>query len=44
MKYILMWKREQIDESETKEDAEYLRTEYNMAYGGGVTIRKIKNE
>lgn len=39
MAYKLFWKGEEIDETETKEEAETLRSEYNMAYGGGVTIK-----
>ena len=40
--YILKWNGEVIEEDLTKETAEYLRTEYNMAYSGGVTMRKQK--
>ena len=42
MIYILKWKGEEIDEAETLKDAQYLRNEYNMAYGGGVTIKKAR--
>jgi hypothetical protein len=38
--YILIWNGEEIDETETKSDAIYLRNEYNLAYRGGVTIKK----
>jgi len=38
MEYILKWKGEEIDEAKDEEEAEYLRNEYNMAYGGGVSI------
>jgi hypothetical protein len=37
--YILFWKGEEIDEAETQDEAEYLQREYNLAYGGGVTIK-----
>ena len=39
-KYKLVWKGEVIEEDiETKQEAERLRGEYNMAYGGGVSLR-----
>jgi hypothetical protein len=38
--YILFWNGEEIDETENRADAIYLRNEYNLAYGGGVTIKK----
>lgn len=38
--YILFWNGEEIDETETRADALYLRREYNMAHHGGVTIKK----
>lgn len=40
MVYKLFWKSEEIDEFETREEAEKMQTEYNLAYGGGVTIKK----
>ena len=44
--YILMWHGEEIDETEDKKNTLYLRAEYNIAFHGGVTIKKrrIKNE
>jgi hypothetical protein len=36
--YKLEWKKEIIDEAKTLKEAQYLQGEYNMAYGGGVTI------
>ena len=39
--YILIWKGEEIDTAETRKEAIYLQREYQMAYGGVVTI-KIK--
>lgn len=38
--YILIWRGEEIDDAETRDDAIYLKNEYNMAYHGGVTIKK----
>lgn len=38
--YILFWNGEQIDETENKNDAVYLKNEYNTAFRGGVTIKK----
>lgn len=40
--YKLMWKGEEIDSAETKQEAIYLQREYTIAYGGVVTIKKIK--
>lgn len=41
--YKLVWKNEVIEtDIETREEAEFLQGEYNMAYGGGVTIKKEK--
>ena len=36
--YKLYWNNELIDEADTKKEALYLLLEYNMAYGGGVTL------
>lgn len=38
--YILMWNGEEIDETESRADARYLKQEYNTAFRGGVTIKK----
>ena len=40
--YILMWRGEEIDETESRADAIFLKREYNSAPGfnGGVTIKK----
>jgi len=40
MGYRLFWKGEEIDTADTREEAEYLRGEYNLAYNGGVSIRE----
>ena len=40
--YILKWNSEVIEEGLTKKEAEYLQKEYNMAYRGGVTMRREK--
>lgn len=41
--YYLIWKNEVIDQFKTLKEAEAMRSEYNMAYGGGVTISKRSN-
>ena len=38
--YILLWNGEEIDETESRADAIFLRMEYNAAFHGGVTIQK----
>lgn len=38
--YILIWHGEEIDETEDKKNAIYLRAEYNKAFHGNVTIKK----
>lgn len=38
--YTLYWNGEEIDETESRADAIYLRKEYNAAFHGGVTIKK----
>ena len=38
--FILVWKGEEIDEFETRKEAKAMQVEYNMAYGGGVTIKR----
>ena len=38
--YILIWNGEEIDETESRTDAIFLKKEYNMAFHGGVTIKK----
>ena len=40
MKYTLHWKNEEIDTFATMEEACEMQAEYNMAYGGGVTVRE----
>ena len=46
--YILIWQGEEIDETDTRKEAQFLRQQYNIAFGGGVTItrkrRKINND
>jgi len=37
--YLLIWKNEIIDEAKTMQEAKYLKGEYDLAYGGGVTIK-----
>lgn len=38
MAYKLMWKGEEIDTADNTKEAEYLQGEYNLAFGGGVSI------
>lgn len=38
--YILIWNGEEIDETESRADALYLKREYSIAFHGGVTIKK----
>jgi len=40
--YLLIWQGEEIDEAASHADAKYLKGEYNLAYGGGVTVRKSR--
>ena len=42
--FILKWKGEEIDTAETRDEAVYLKNEYNLAYGGGVTIIYVSKE
>ena len=44
MTYVLKWKGEEIDTANDKQEAEYLRGEYNLAYGGGVVISRGRLE
>lgn len=37
----LFWKGECIDEFDTLAEAQAMKAEYNLAYGGGVTIRSF---
>ncbi len=39
--YSIIWKGEEIDTADTIKDRDYLVAEYNLAYKGGVTWRKI---
>ena len=38
--FKLVWKGEVIDEFDTRDEAEAMRAEYNLAFGGGVTIKE----
>jgi len=42
--FVLMWKGEEIDQFETRTEAEEMRNEYNMAYGGGVTVEYAEEQ
>jgi hypothetical protein len=41
--YRLIWRGEEIDTAETKQEAIELQREYVMAYGGTVIIKVINN-
>ena len=41
--YKIIWKNEVIDYAETISEAIYLKNEYNLAYGGGVSVKEINN-
>ena len=43
VKYILKWKGETIDETNSQANAKYLQAEYNLAYKGGVSIIKTQS-
>lgn len=38
--YILFYQGEQIDDADDRATALYLKQEYNIAFHGGVTIKK----
>lgn len=38
--YNIIWNNEVIDEANTITEAKYLKQEYNIAFGGGVIIKK----
>ena len=38
--YILFYNGEEIDDAEDLKTAKYLKQEYNLAFHGGVTIKK----
>lgn len=38
--YVIMWNGEEVDSTEEWSNAKYLRDEYNMAFKGGVSIKK----
>ena len=44
--YILVWHsqygKEEIDECNTLKEAQFLKTEYEMAYSGTVKIKKVR--
>ena len=42
MTYKLFWKGEEIDSTNSEKEAHFLLSEYNMAYGGGVSIKESK--
>ena len=42
--FDLIWNGEVIDTFSTRDEAEKMQAEYNMAYGGGVTVVKSEEE
>ena len=42
--FVLVWKGEEIDQFETRAEAEEMRNEYNLAYGGGVTVEYAEED
>jgi hypothetical protein len=38
--YILIWQGEEIDTANDYTEAQYLKGEYNAAYGGGVSVKR----
>lgn len=40
--FALIWENEVIDSFETRAEAEEMRNEYNLAYGGGVTVEYME--
>ena len=44
MIYELVWNNEVIDTASTKKEALYLKTEYLIAMGGTVEIKKVRAE
>jgi hypothetical protein len=40
--YKLIWNGEEIDSADTRQEAIYLQKEYEIAYGGIVTIKTTK--
>jgi|TARA_R110000823_G_scaffold205366_2_gene336268 hypothetical protein len=41
MTYVLIWKGEEIDEFDTLKEAQEMKLEYQMAYGGFVMIKEV---
>ena len=42
--YDLIWKGEVIDTASTKKEAIYLKTEYLIAMGGTIEIKKVRKD
>ena len=40
IEYVLYWNGEEVDRTDTKAEADYLKKEYEMAYKGAVKIKK----
>jgi len=37
--YFIIWNNEEVDEFETRKEAREMLKEYNMAYGGGCSMK-----
>jgi len=42
--FEIRWNGECVDSAETLKDARYLRQEYNLAFKGGVSIKKRREK
>lgn len=42
--YYLIWKGEEIDSFSTEAEARAMQGEYNLAYGGGVTVEYAEED
>ena len=42
LEYKIMWRGEEVDSTEDYKEAQYLIQEYNLAYGEGCSIKRVK--
>lgn len=40
--YQIIWNGEVVDETEDRQNARYLKNEYNIAFKGGCSIKKTR--
>lgn len=40
--YEIWWRGEAVDECDTFKEAQFLRREYNLAFGGGCKIKRVR--